>query len=118
MFGWVDLREDEKKKEWKIGKKMSKRVVWLGGREREREREIVGLDCFSSGPPKLHLPKWGEKRSENVVQNFGLKCPLTKVSVVRFCFFFFFFFSFFFCASFASINSYFLVTGLFCFLRC
>ena len=87
-------------------------------REREREREIVGLDCFSSGPPKLHLPKWGEKRSENVVQNFGLKCPLTQVSVVRFCFFFFFFFSFFFCASFASINSYFLETSLFCFLRC
>ena len=39
MFSWVDLSEDEKKKEWKIGKKMSKRVVWLGGRERERERE-------------------------------------------------------------------------------
>ena len=38
MFGWVNLREDEKKKkrEWKIGKKMSERVVWLGERGGEK----------------------------------------------------------------------------------
>ena len=36
MFSWVDLREDEKKKEWKIGKKMSERVVWVGERGGEK----------------------------------------------------------------------------------
>ena len=53
MFGWVDLREDEKN-EWKIGKK-KKRVRGLFGWEGEGERKIVGLGCFLT----FSLPKMG-----------------------------------------------------------
>ena len=81
MFGWVDLREDEKKNEWKIGKKMCERVVWLGerGGEKNSRAWMFSLQAHQNSIS----PKWRENRSENVVQNFGLKCPLTNVSVVQ-----------------------------------
>ena len=53
MFGWVDLREDEKKRV--ENRKKKKRVRGLFGWEGEGERKIVGLGCFLT----FSLPKMG-----------------------------------------------------------
>ena len=60
MFGWVDFREDGKKRvenmrenEWE--------GVWLKG---EGERKVVGPTSFLSPPPPLQntiSPNWSEK---------------------------------------------------------
>ena len=56
MFGWVDFREDEKKKKKKLAS------VWLKGRE---EKKLVGPRCFLSRHTKMFSPKIWEKPREN-----------------------------------------------------
>ena len=59
MFGWEDFRKDGKKREWKIGEKMSGNGVWLkrGGREKSGGTQLFSLWAHQNSIS----PKWREK---------------------------------------------------------
>ena len=92
MFGWVDFREDGKK-EWKIGKKVGGKGVWMrgGGGEKSGRAQPFSLWAHHNSIS----PKWGEKEEESAGQN----CPSPSHGQL-FVFFYFFlsvvFFFFFF----------------------
>ena len=69
MFGWVDFKEDGKKKR-------ENKWVCLVGRERGKNSEIQLFSLQTQ--QKLISPKWREKWRENGNKKhnyFGLKCP-------------------------------------------
>ena len=62
MLSWVDFREDrkkKKKKEWKIGEKMSGKGVWLrgGGRKKSGGTHKFSFILLQS----TISPNWSEK---------------------------------------------------------
>ena len=73
MFGWVDFREDgRKKKKWKVGEKISGKGVWLrkGGGEKSGGAHLFFLWAHQNSIS----PKWREnvreKEEECDAQNF------------------------------------------------
>ena len=70
MFGWVNFREEGKKK-WKIGEKMGGKGVWMrrGGGEK-----VVGPSHFLSGPTTIQSLQNGREKEEEC---YGAKLPFS-----------------------------------------
>ena len=98
MFGWVNFREDGKKRV------ENRRENWWEGclDERERGREKWwGPAIFSLGPPQFNLSKIGRKWGRMCWTKLPFSLPWPTFCLFLLlsfrCFFVFFFFFFFFC---------------------
>ena len=98
MFGWMDFREDGRKRERKniFGR------YWLKG---EEGKNWWGLGIFSLGPPKCFPPKMGKKLDgkRKLLELMKMPCIGFVPPIASASFFLFFFFPFDFCLCYTTI---------------